>query len=85
MGIYTVYRSQVHDCGNWERGRAVSFLENINWILFAVYLYAAVRLYWLADLIKLVQGRSVHPILHQFNRRKVRLIESNAKCRYLKN
>ncbi len=31
-------RSQIHECGNWERGRAVSCLEvhYINRILFAV-------------------------------------------------
>jgi hypothetical protein len=29
--------SQIHECENWERGRAVSFLVNINRILFAVH------------------------------------------------
>jgi hypothetical protein len=32
-----INRSQIHKCGNWERGRAVSFLGiYINWIFFAV-------------------------------------------------
>ncbi len=26
MGIYSINRSQIHECRNWERGRAVSFL-----------------------------------------------------------
>ncbi len=26
LGIYKLNRSQIHECGNWERGRAVSFL-----------------------------------------------------------
>ncbi len=28
--------SQMHECGNWERSRAASFWEYINWIFFAV-------------------------------------------------
>jgi hypothetical protein len=26
MGIYTVNRSQTHECGNWDCGRAIPFL-----------------------------------------------------------
>jgi hypothetical protein len=31
-----INRSQIHECGNWERDRAVSFLGIHNRILFAV-------------------------------------------------
>ncbi len=40
VGIYTVNRSLLHECRNWERGRAVSFLEifvsNFRYNVFAV-------------------------------------------------
>jgi hypothetical protein len=33
-----INRSQIHECRNWERGRAVSFLvEHINRIFVTVY------------------------------------------------
>jgi hypothetical protein len=41
LGNIYVNRSQIHECGNWERGRAVSFLGifvlNFRYSVFAVY------------------------------------------------
>jgi hypothetical protein len=29
MGMYTVNRSQTHECGNWDRGRPIPFLGKL--------------------------------------------------------
>jgi hypothetical protein len=36
---YTVNRSQIHECGNWERGRTVPFLGIHKSDLFCSVLY----------------------------------------------
>ncbi len=34
VGIYSINRSQTHECGNWDCGRAVSFLGSNFWHWF---------------------------------------------------
>ncbi len=56
--------SHTHECGNWERGGAVSFLGYINWIFFVVHGTTAEHLYYPVGLSLAVHGTTAEHLYY---------------------